>query len=183
MTRRTARILDLRRGRRDRRERARRTRFDIAYAPTSTGIPAWNVTGESGATYHVILPAWPRRDGARCGCWDFLSRGLGTCKHLEATLAYVAGHPPPTHPPAPGPPGNPRESLWETVERDRARWPIPVVLSEGEFGAALLLRRSGRVLWEPRDRDLSNPESGRPDSPEPPNQNRDGGRVTQSPPP
>ncbi len=82
-----------------RRKRATSTHFHIEPAPGE--VPAYTVDSASGGSYRVLLPAFPSRDGAQCSCPDFLSRGLGTCKHLEAALAYAALNPPPPRPAAP----------------------------------------------------------------------------------
>ncbi len=67
----------------------------MTYTPTLLGVPTWTIGSGSGQHYRVLVPAFPDRDGAQCSCPDFLTRGLGTCKHLEATLAQAAISPPP----------------------------------------------------------------------------------------
>ena len=76
-----------------RRERAAREHLQVIYEPTPLGVPSWIVSGPRGNRYRVLLPDAPSRDGAQCSCPDFLTRGLGTCKHVEATLAHVARTP------------------------------------------------------------------------------------------
>ena len=96
-----------------RRERAAREHPTVAYEPTPLGVPAWTVLGPRGNRYRVLLPEAPSREGAQCSCPDFLTRGLGTCKHVEATLAYLARNPlgprPQEEPPPP-------PVLWPVVE-------------------------------------------------------------------
>ncbi len=80
-----------------RRKRAASAHFHIEPAPGE--LPTYRVESSSGGTYRVLLPEFPSREGAQCSCPDFLSRGLGTCKHLEAVLAYAALNPPRAAPP------------------------------------------------------------------------------------
>ncbi|MDE1821302.1 MAG: hypothetical protein KGJ23_14395 [Euryarchaeota archaeon] len=77
-----------------RKARAAHERFDVLFTPTPLGLPCWTIESGSGQTYKVVVPAFPEREGAQCSCPDFLTRGLGTCKHLEATLAQAAASPP-----------------------------------------------------------------------------------------
>jgi len=53
-----------------------------------------------GTGYLVMLPEYPQRSSALCTCTDFARRGLGTCKHIEAALRWLADHPgaPPLRP-------------------------------------------------------------------------------------
>lgn len=78
-----------------RRARGVREHFELHFEPNAVGVPTWTVASASGQSYRVLLPAFPQREGAQCSCPDFATRGLGTCKHLEATLARAAGSPPP----------------------------------------------------------------------------------------
>ena len=75
-----------------RRERAASAHFTITFATADP--PTWRIEGSSGQSYRVMLPAHPAREGAQCSCPDFRTRGLGTCKHVEAVLAFAAIHPP-----------------------------------------------------------------------------------------
>ncbi len=85
----------------------------MTYDPTPLGVPSWIVSGPRGTRYRVLLPDAPAREGAQCSCPDFLTRGLGTCKHVEATLAHLARHPlDPASREAPTPPS----VLWPAVE-------------------------------------------------------------------
>jgi hypothetical protein len=43
--------------------------------------------------YLVLLPEFPDRVSALCTCTDFARRGLGTCKHIEAGVQWLADHP------------------------------------------------------------------------------------------
>ncbi|HEV2429716.1 MAG TPA: hypothetical protein VGV64_07750 [Thermoplasmata archaeon] len=64
--------------------------------------------------YQVMAPAYPDRSPAFCSCEDFSRRGLGTCKHLEASWIWLSEHPESAKPiPAPfdGAP------LWEAIDR------------------------------------------------------------------
>ena len=56
-----------------------------------------------GTVYLVMLPEFPARTGALCTCTDFARRGLGTCKHIEAGVRWLAEHPdaPPMRPRVP----------------------------------------------------------------------------------
>ncbi len=129
-----------------RKARAAQEKFRVNYAPTPLGVPAWTIESGSGQTYRVLVPAFPDRQGAQCSCLDFLTRGLGTCKHLEATLAQAASAPPAsldvrsrTLRYAPG---------WARIDQEQERAlsllsgpvpPDPAVL-------AVALRRAGRLL-------------------------------------
>ncbi len=42
-----------------------------------------------------MLPEFPARSSALCTCTDFAKRGLGTCKHIEAGVRWLADHPNP----------------------------------------------------------------------------------------
>jgi hypothetical protein len=123
-----------------RRKRARGSHFRIE--PEATEVPTWAVESESGGKYRVMLPSFPSREGAQCSCPDFLTRGLGTCKHLEAVLAYAALNPPPRPPP-------PRAERfpWEDLERSGDRL-AEEVDQKGLRSEALArrLRKQGRVL-------------------------------------
>ena len=131
-----------------RRQRAVTGRFAITYAPAPLEGPRWRVEGSSGQTYMVRVPAFPRREGASCNCRDFLNRRVGTCKHLEATLAYAAVHPPAPTPAAAA--GNDLPDLEATlaahetlVEASRES------LASGDFSRVLQkLRREGRRIFQ-----------------------------------
>jgi hypothetical protein len=93
----------------------------VVYEPTSLGVPAWIVSGPRGTRYRVLLPEAPAREGAQCSCPDFLTRGLGTCKHVEATLAHLALNPlrpaPPAGPALPTVPWSEVEEAYDALFR------------------------------------------------------------------
>lgn len=133
-----------------RKARAVREHLKAVYDPSPLGVPAWKVEGAHGQTYRVLVPTFPDRDGAQCTCPDFLTRGLGTCKHLEATLAQAAASPPPALDPARrAPPPGP---TWEEVEGAQQevveRLLGPVALGNAELARAL--RKVGKKLTAPR---------------------------------
>jgi len=88
--------------------------------------------------YLVMLPEFPARTGELCTCTDFARRGLGTCKHIEATYRYRTEHPDPARTPT----GTPAEAvaLWKEIDRRLAR-PAP-------GPAPNAVRRPGAVLFE-----------------------------------
>lgn len=127
-----------------RKARAAREHITIVFDPTPSGVPAWRVEGASGQHYRVLVPGFPDRDGAQCSCPDFLTRGLGTCKHLEATLAQAAAAPPEslrTAPPNKGP-------GWAEIDRDMERLLAGLSSERPTEPSRLLLemRRVGRRL-------------------------------------
>jgi len=66
--------------------------------------------------YLVLLPEHPRPGVSLCTCTDFARRGLGTCKHIESALHWLAGHPDATPPPRSSP--APRlPDPWIEIER------------------------------------------------------------------
>lgn len=129
-----------------RRARAAQEKFRVSFAPTALGVPAWSIESGSGQTYRVMVPAFPDRQGAQCSCPDFLTRGLGTCKHLEATLAQAASAPPtelelrsrvPIY--APG---------WSQIDQEQER-ALRLLSGPDRVDPAVLavaLRRAGRLL-------------------------------------
>ena len=134
-----------------RRARAAHERFEVTYTPSSLGVPTWTIRGGSGQSYHVIVPAFPDRQGAQCSCPDFLTRGLGTCKHLEATLAKAASDPPPGLGEGPCPTAD--APTWEEIEHAQEEalksldGPSPVdpatlVVELRRVGRSLISRRS-----------------------------------------
>ena len=126
---------------RERRERADRERPTVVYEPTPLGVPAFWVSGASGSRWRVLLPESPSREGAQCSCPDFQTRRLGTCKHVEASLAWLATHPlssggegPPTVPPP----------SWKGIEAELDR-----LFSEhppGQAGERIAFERAYRRL-------------------------------------
>lgn len=130
-----------------RKARASSEKFEVTYAPSPLGVPTWTIGSGSGQHYRVLVPAFPDREGAQCSCLDFLTRGLGTCKHLEATLAQAAISPPP---------GLERERAklelvapgWAQIERAQEE-ALALLKGPSPPGPAVLavaLRRVGRFL-------------------------------------
>ena len=64
--------------------------------------------------YLVLLPTYPALDVRLCTCTDFARRGLGTCKHVEAVLRWIADHPVDRRV---GPKARPRSGLWKSIDR------------------------------------------------------------------
>lgn len=131
-----------------RRARAAREHILAVFDPTSGGVPAWRVEGASGQHYRVLVPGFPDRDGAQCSCPDFLTRGLGTCKHLEATLAQAAAAPPES---LRAPACAPAQVTWARIDAEmvalhrRMQGPAPMDRAE----LLVALRRLGACLFEP----------------------------------
>ena len=68
-----------------RRERAIREGLEAVQVSGTPAVGRWRVTGPSGRVHEVkVRFAW----GAvhRCDCQDYETKGLGTCKHVEAAL-------------------------------------------------------------------------------------------------
>ncbi len=80
-----------------RRQRARREPFTIEHAAPSIGgepqskvLGLYKVKGDSGREYDVLIrDPNPEHYVNRCGCIDYEQNNLGTCKHIEAVLAYI----------------------------------------------------------------------------------------------
>lgn len=64
--------------------------------------------------YLVLFPTYPSLDTALCTCTDFARRGLGTCKHIEAALRWLADRPV-TRPVGPRPLA--RSGTWKRIDR------------------------------------------------------------------
>ncbi len=97
-----------------------------------------------GTAYRVLLPEFPGAGSALCTCTDFARRGLGTCKHIEAGVAWLGEHPasPPLLPPRRG--GVRSATVWKEVDRR---------ISEGSRAGmpeSERVRRAGAVLFERR---------------------------------
>lgn len=131
-----------------RKARAVREHIRAVYDPTPLGVPAWRIEGSKGQTYRVLVPAFPQRDGAQCTCPDFLTRGIGTCKHLEATLAQAAASPPPplTKSAPPTSPGVSWVEIEDAQQEVLSRLLSPEPMRNGEL--LLALRRVGRRLTQ-----------------------------------
>jgi SNF2 family DNA or RNA helicase len=82
-----------------RRARARREFYRIEHAadtaprrgsPEDRILGLYRVTGENGREYDVLVrDPNPEHHVNRCSCLDYESNNLGTCKHVEAVLAYI----------------------------------------------------------------------------------------------
>jgi hypothetical protein len=92
--------------------------------------------------YLVMLPEFPRRDSALCTCADFARRGLGTCKHIEAAVPWLAEHPDATPLIADRPRSLPGITVWKRVDSRLAALP------RERTPTALRWRRPGAVLYE-----------------------------------
>ncbi|HXW66636.1 MAG TPA: hypothetical protein VEL82_01965 [Thermoplasmata archaeon] len=93
-------------------------------------------------SYLVMLPEYPERTSALCTCTDFARRGLGTCKHIEATLAWLAAHPPAPQAAPARRPGAGLARRWHRIdERLEALGRRP-----GSLRARM--RSAGRMLYE-----------------------------------
>ena len=90
-------------------------------------------------TYLVLLPEFPAPSPALCTCTDFARRGLGTCKHLEAAIRWMGGHPDARPPPGRAPAAAP--DPWPEIDRRAKELPLPERLT----GRALA--RPGAVLF------------------------------------
>jgi hypothetical protein len=92
--------------------------------------------------YLTLFPRAPSEDGALCTCTDFARRGLGSCKHLAAALAWLQRH---AEEVAAQPPVEGREAeLWAEVDRRNAQ------LRQGPVDDPRELSRPGAVLYERR---------------------------------
>jgi hypothetical protein len=94
--------------------------------------------------YLVMLPEFPGSSGALCTCTDFARRGLGTCKHIEAGVRWLAEHPDAT-------PLDAR--LPRPVSRRWRRIDAAIAQATRDGGAdARRVRRAGAVLLEPNEK-------------------------------
>lgn len=104
-----------RKARDERRHRALDEPLDVVPRP-GYGFPTFEVRNARRKTrYTVLVPAFPDRDGALCGCPDFGRRGLGTCKHLEAVALFIDEHPEVGREFPEGPSSS--DPLWTEVDR------------------------------------------------------------------
>jgi hypothetical protein len=102
--------------------------------------------------YRVMLPAFPERSVALCTCSDFARRGLGTCKHIEASARWLERHP--NAPPAgPGPTLDP-EGVWGEIDRRVQLPPAPAVPDSRAWRAsgATLYEWAGAPYWVDEER-------------------------------
>lgn len=118
--------------------------------------------------YQVCLPELPDQGEAQfCSCADFARRGIGTCKHVEAALAWLETHPERERPTATA---RGSEAVWRAVDaaglaaegssRPLAiRWRLPgAVLLERGSGKSRPVRKKegkGKGSAEPRPRSPS----------------------------
>src|SRR5690242_17387539 len=76
-----------------RRERAQRELFTITPERADQVFGYYTIVGQSGISYTVEIRD-PDRLVNRCACPDYEQNTLGTCKHIEAVLAYIRRHQP-----------------------------------------------------------------------------------------
>ena len=126
----------------DRRARAIEEPLDVRLR-TAEPYPLLEVRNPiHGTGYLVMLPEYPARSGSLCTCTDFARRGLGTCKHIEAGLRWLAEHPdaPPLRR---GDGDGPRTAgVWKRVDQRLAH----SVKDPGP--ASRRWRRAGETLFE-----------------------------------
>ncbi|MFZ1022966.1 MAG: hypothetical protein WAN87_02375 [Thermoplasmata archaeon] len=126
---------------RERQLRALVEPFDVHRRPR-TFYPILEVRNPIHRTvYTVLFPEFPSRARAMCSCPDFGRRGLGTCKHIEASLLWLEDHPSEA---APDPRAGDRsrvEECWKEVDRRIGRWSSGVPLTP------LGIRAPGSVLY------------------------------------
>lgn len=94
--------------------------------------------------YLVLLPEFPSTEAAFCSCTDFVRRGLGTCKHIEAAHRWLVGHPDATPLISPARVQRKGAGLWREIDRRLAALP------RGREPASARYRRPGEVLFERR---------------------------------
>ena len=128
----------------DRRARAIEESLDVRLR-TRDPYPLLEVRNPlHGTGYLVMLPEFPERTSALCTCTDFARRGLGTCKHIEAGVRWLADHPEavPVLRRERAPP--PTTGLWKKIdERENELLQDPAPLSQR-------WRRPGALLIDPR---------------------------------
>jgi len=133
-----------------------------ALAPDTGVFGAYQVRSGSGGAYEVEIRSLSARDNS-CGCRDFATNGLGTCKHIEGVLhdlhrrckrAFRAA----------AAAGNDRVEIYAAGHGDgdiRVRWPageIPAALrGEIESGVAALRRGDRHALAGLRHAAAENP--------------------------
>jgi hypothetical protein len=75
-----------------RRQRAAEEAFTIeALEPEHPVLGTFRAASAHGSAYEVEIRSLTERDNS-CGCPDYQVNGLGTCKHVEAVLAYLSSH-------------------------------------------------------------------------------------------
>lgn len=123
----------------DRMARAVTERLRVRPVP---GQPFWVLAVRNPVhhtQYHVFLPDYPSGEAQFCSCVDFARKGIGTCKHVEAAIAWLE-----THPELPPPMHRSRgaATLWyaiDAAEKATDASPLP---------APVRLRIPGRVLFD-----------------------------------
>ncbi len=98
-----------------------------------------------GTHYLVLLPTYPDRSVALCTCTDFARAGLGTCKHVEASVRWLELHPEAVPDPSPLPEGM-GAPIWEEI--DRMSRSVPPGLSPARrmvYAGETLTRREPKV--------------------------------------
>jgi uncharacterized Zn finger protein len=96
-----------------------------------------------GSRYDVFLPGYPDLGTATCTCTDFTSRGLGTCKHLEAVRLWLNEHRADVEGRPTAGSGDPLDgaALWRSVDERMAE------LRRGTAPLGQRARKVGSVLY------------------------------------
>lgn len=74
-----------------RRERARQEGLRAELVSGEPFLGRYRVTGRSGRAHEVKF-RWARGAACRCDCQDYETKGLGTCKHIEAVWLHLEEH-------------------------------------------------------------------------------------------
>jgi hypothetical protein len=91
--------------------------------------------------YLVLAPTYPVGEEFLCTCTDFARRGLGTCKHIEAVVRWLAEHPEgATRAAKRGSPS--RSRVWARIDR------LLTALRRDPAPESLAWRRPGSALFE-----------------------------------
>jgi hypothetical protein len=94
-----------------------------------------------GTVYAVLFPEFPSRASAMCSCPDFGRRGLGTCKHIEASVLWLEEHPSEA---VSDPHAIDRERVdenWKEIDHRLERWSSVVPATP------IGIRQAGSVLY------------------------------------
>ncbi len=101
-----------------------------------------------GTVYSVLVPEYPSRESAMCSCPDFGRRGLGTCKHVEASLLWLEEHRAEAAPdPAALDPAS-VEECWKEIDRQIDR------VNSDAHPSPLTVRVPGSILYRRPSRNL-----------------------------
>ena len=95
-----------------------------------------------GTGYLVMLPEYPEQTAALCTCTDFARRGLGTCKHIEAGVRWLAEHRDARPLRPAGSESPPLSAVWKKVDQRLA------ALTKDAAPLSHRWRRPGAVLYE-----------------------------------